>query len=80
MIERVTHIARRGSVAVSVVPPKPCGLTACVGEIEVTPAGTNMPIRVHLDGSQRAALVAALGGRPAYDPELADRLEHNGRG
>ena len=67
IIDRVTHLARRGSVAVSVVPPKPCGLSACVGEIEVTAAGTNTPIRVHLDDAQRSALVGALGG-----------TEHNG--
>jgi hypothetical protein len=76
-IGRVTRVPARGSTTVVIVPPKACGLVGCVGEIEVTTKGAAAPIRVHLDDAQRAAVIAGLGGRPAYDPELADRLAHN---
>lgn len=78
-VQRVVHLPMRGSTFVAVTPPRPCGLDGCIGELEVTVRGVALPIRVHLDGAQRDLLVTALGGRPAYNAELADRLEHNGR-
>lgn len=66
-IDRVTRVPVRGSTSVVIVPPKPCGLVGCVGEIEVVTKGAAAPIRVHLDEAQRAAVVAGLGGRPAAD-------------
>lgn len=78
LVQQTVRLPVRCSTALVIVPPKPCGLVACVGEIEVTVRGTATPIRVHLDGAQRDLLVRALGGVPAYDADLADRLEHNG--
>ena len=66
-VERVTRVPARGSTTIVIVPPKPCGLAGCVGEIEVTTKGSAAPIRVHLDEAQRAAVVAGLGGRPPHD-------------
>ena len=56
-----TRIPEHGTTTVDVMPPKPCGLADCVGELWVS-VGAELPTRVHLNEAQRAALVVALGG------------------
>lgn len=76
-VAAVTRVPVNGSMSLVVVPPKPCGLVACVAELEIA-ARHGDTTRVHLNDAQRRSLIEGLGGRPAYDAELADRLEHNG--
>jgi hypothetical protein len=61
-IDRTTRLATRGQTSVIVVPPIPCGLTDCVGELHVTVRHDTT--RIHLDEQQRNQLIAALGGTP----------------
>jgi len=58
------HVQRpvRVSQVLAVVPPRPCGLGTCVGEIEIATQGSAAPLRVHLSDEQRNAIIFALGG------------------
>ncbi len=68
-----TRIPEHGTTTLDVMPPKPCGLTGCVGELWIR-VGNDGPTRVHLNEAQRVALIAALDTRPSTVPLLPETL------
>lgn len=59
-IDRETRLPANGSTTVTVIPPRPCGLDGCIGELHVSIKHDGL--RIHLNEEQRVALIFALGG------------------
>lgn len=63
MSRQVVRVPVRVSSVLAIVPPRPCALGDCVAEVEISTAVSALPLRVHLNESQRLAVIDALGGR-----------------